>query len=361
MKTVGIIAEFNPFHNGHKYFIGEIKKRLNADCVIAVMSGNFTQRGEIASFDMYERAKVACANGVDLVLEIPPQFVLQSAQYYARHGVYLLENLGCVDILAFGSECGDLEQLQLLAEQINPDFLKDMKQGVSYGKAMGTSAFMQSPNNILGVEYLRALKVFGSAMQPFTIKRIAVSHHADAPVGEFASASWIRESLKNNRDVTNFVPALPDGNLTDEKYLFPLLRYCLIQGMQKDYSKILNISEGLEHRIFSFRNASSMSELLTKIKCKRYPLTRIRRALYSILLQLYQTEESPQYTRVLAFTQAGQSLLRCIKKESPLRVYSRITKKDRETDLQLQKELFCNEIFSMIEQLSQRGEMEWKA
>ncbi|MBQ7792032.1 MAG: nucleotidyltransferase family protein, partial [Clostridia bacterium] len=108
MKTVGIVSEFNPFHNGHKHLVEVAKKSLDADAVVAVMSGNFTQRGEIASFDMYARAEIACQNGVDLVLEIPPQFVLNSAQYYAFYSVYILEMLGIIDHLAFGSECGNL-------------------------------------------------------------------------------------------------------------------------------------------------------------------------------------------------------------------------------------------------------------
>ena len=109
MKTIGIVSEFNPFHNGHRYLIETAKRELDAQAVVAVMSGNFTQRGEIASFDMHSRAQIACRNGVDLVLEIPPQFVLQSAEFYAFHSVYILNSLGIIDYLAFGSECGNID------------------------------------------------------------------------------------------------------------------------------------------------------------------------------------------------------------------------------------------------------------
>ena len=195
MKTVGIVSEYNPFHNGHKYHALESKKQLNADGVIAVMSGNFTQRGEIALFDMHSRAEIAVKNGVDLVLEIPPQFVLNSAEFYAYYSVYILQMLGVVDYLSFGSECGDLSQLESCEKPDAETIKMQMKSGITYGKAISDSLISQMPNNILGIEYLHALRKLKSHIIPFTVERKAVQHCAQTPVGSFASASWIRRIL----------------------------------------------------------------------------------------------------------------------------------------------------------------------
>ncbi len=355
MKTVGIVSEFNPFHNGHKHLVETTKKALNADAVVAVMSGNFTQRGEIASFDMYSRAEIACQNGVDLVLEIPPQFVLNSAQFYAYYGVYLLNALGVVDYLSFGSECGNLEALHNLPKPDICAVKNKMKTGVSYAKAVGESDLLQSANNILGREYLNALQKLQSPITPFTVKREAVAHDATVPSGNFASASYIRQAIRKGIDVSSYVPALPDSEPIFEESLLSMLNYRLTCGSQQDFSNIQNISEGLEHRILASRGKESFQELIDAIKCKRYPQTRIQRALYSILLGIEKSNELPNYTRVLAFTKTGQKLLKKARKTATIKLYSRITKQDIATNHQLQKELFCNEIFMLAKQMSKRG------
>lgn len=356
MKTVGIVSEFNPFHNGHKHLIDTTKKSLDADAVIAVMSGNFTQRGEIASFDMHSRAEIACQNGVDLVLEIPPQFVLNSAQFYAYHSVYLLHALGMVDYLSFGSESGNLKELLALPKPDIKTVKNKMKSGISYAKAVGDSYLLQSANNILGREYLNALQQLHSPMIPFTIKREAVAHDATAPSGNFASASYIRQAMKDGGDVSAFVPSLPDSAPVLEESLLPMLNYRLACGREHGFSKIQNISEGLEHRILAARGKENFQDLIDAVKCKRYPQTRIRRALYSILLEIEKSEEAPNYTRVLAFTETGQKLLKKARKTASVTIYSRIKKPDIFQNRQLQKELFCNEIFKLAQQLSKRGQ-----
>lgn len=347
MKTVGIISEYNPFHNGHQYHVEETKKQLNADCVIAMMSGNYTQRGEIALFEMYSRAEIAVKNGVDLVLEIPPQFVLNSAEFYAYYSVYLLNQLGVVDYLSFGSECGDLSQLSLYQKADKKNLKEQLKSGVSYAKAVSVSEIAEKPNNILGIEYLNALKVLKSDIIPFTVKRKSVEHRAKTPADNFASASWIRNQLSNGADVSAFLPELPQVSPSFENLLFPLLKYRLTMGQEKDLSDINNISEGLQNRLIANRNSTSLEELINKTKCKRYPETRIRRALYSILLDLQKNKEPPTYTRVLAHNETGQKILREIRKKSTLSVFSKITKKDIYEHPQLQKELLCNEIYRL--------------
>ena len=352
MKTVGIVSEYNPFHNGHKYHISETKKQLNADGVIAMMSGNFTQRGEIALFDMHSRAEIAVKNGVDLVLEIPPQFVLNSAEFYAFYGVYLLHRLGVADYLSFGSECGDLQLLQNCKKNDGKTLKEQMKSGISYGKAVSDSEISQTPNNILGIEYLHALKKLKSDIIPFTLERTGVQHGSKTPSGEFASASWIRKQLISGSSVSGYVPEIPDTTPVFEDALFPLLQYRLITGTKEELSEINNISEGLENRILANRDAKSFSDLISKVKCKRYPETRIRRALYSLLLNLKKSDELPAYTRVLAYNETGQKILRNIRKNSDFPVFSRITKKDIFIHPQLQKELVCNELYELAKKMS---------
>lgn len=353
MKTVGIVSEFNPFHNGHKYLVETTKKELSADAVVAVMSGNFTQRGEIASFDMYSRAEIACRNGVDLVLEIPPQFVLQSAQFYAYHSIYILNALGIIDYLAFGSECGNIEELAALPCPDASLLKEKMKTGISYAKAIGDFDILQGANNVLGREYLNALKQLASSIVPFTIPRKNVTHDASVPVDNIASASYIRQKIQSEQDVSPFVPALPDAEPVFEDGLLPMLNYRLAMTTAEQLSNIQNISEGLENRILASRGKNSFSELVDAVCCKRYPKTRVRRALYSILLDLEKSTECPCYTRVLAFTETGQKLLRNIKKKASLAVYSRITKSDIAFNHQLQKEIICNEIFNLAQHKKQ--------
>lgn len=351
MKTVGIISEYNPFHNGHKYHVLESKKQLNADGVIVMMSGNFTQRGEIAMFDKYSRAEIAVKNGVDLVLEIPPQFVLNSAEFYAFYGVYMLHCLGVVDYLSFGSECGDLSLLSSY-EKPHADVLKkQLKKGVSYASAVSSSSVAETPNNVLGIEYLHALKKLNSNIIPFTMKRKAVEHDSEITLDHFASASQIRRQILNGEPVSGFLPELPDSLPTFEENLFPLLKYRLTMGIKEDLSDINNISEGLQNRIIAERDADSFADLIAKTKCKRYPQTRIRRALYSLLLNIQKTQELPTYTRVLAYNDNGRKLLRKIKEKSKIAVFSRLTKKDILNHPQLQNELLHNEIYNMAKQM----------
>lgn len=356
MKTVGIIAEYNPFHNGHYYHASESKTALDADCVVAVMSGNFTQRGEIALFDMYSRADIAVKNGVDLVLEIPPQFVLNSAEFYAFYSVYLLQQLGVIDYLSFGSECGSLDLLKECEKPAAHIIKKQMKTGIQYGKAISDSEVSQKPNNILGIEYLRALKKIHSDIVPFTVKRRAVEHGSKDTFNSFASASWIRKQIySGNKKVSDFLPELPQTPPVFEEALFPLLKYRLIMGQAEELSQVNNISEGLQNRIIINRDADTFVELIDRIKCKRYPETRIRRAIYSLLLNLEKNECPPTYTRVLAYNENGRKILREIRRKSQIPVFSRITKKDVYQYPQLQKELYCNEIYELAKNKLMRG------
>jgi len=349
MKTVGIIAEYNPFHNGHKYHIEKTRQTLDCDCVVAVMSGNFTQRGDSAIFDMYKRAEAATENGVDLVLSIPPQHVLQSAQYYAYNAVYILNSLGGIDYLSFGSECGDIEKLNREIS-ISPDFHNKIKTGVTYARAVSTD-LLREPNNTLGVEYLRALEKLNSNIIPFTIKRNKVEHNGKNPVDNYASASFLRNMMKNKEDISNFIPSKIDLSPTLEDKIINLLNYRLSLGDEFDFANHANISEGLNNRILKYRE-STIEKFIEKIKCKRYTETRIRRALYSIILDIKKEDikAPPTYTRILSMTEAGRKFLNNIRKTRQIEVYSNLTKPIIYENPQLKKELVINEIYKQLEE-----------
>ena len=337
MKTAAIICEYNPFHNGHKYQIEEAKK--TNDAVVCIMSGSFVQRGDIAVFDKWTRANAALSSGCDLVLELPVCFSLNSAEQFSFGGVSLAENLGIVDNLIFGSESGNIEKLENTAElllnetdEISEEIKKYMSLGNSYPKSR-TLAYsntidedlLTEPNNILGIEYIKAIKTIKSSITPQTIKRNSVSHHDMSATDSFASATLIREMLKNNDDISQFVPVpYPKHNRKDK--INELLRYKLLEMSKEEISQINDVTEGLENRIKeAVKECITFSEMCEYIKSKRYTLARIRRILLSCLIGIDKNiaKIPPSYIRVLGATQKGLKLLSEIKKNSGLPIITK--------------------------------------
>lgn len=350
MKTVGIICEYNPFHNGHKLHIEKTKNALNAECVVCLMSGNVVQRGDVAIFDMNYRAKKAIENGADLVLEIPPRFVLTSAQFYAQYGVYILNALNGIDYLSFGSECGNVEELEKELLKIDENKIKEnLKSGKTYGACISENELLKNPNNILGLEYLKAIKKLNSKIIPFTLKREHISHHEKKPNGDFASASFIRELIKRNENYEKYVPYPQyEEKVHLGKNKDILLKYKLANSKKEELKDYLNISEGLNNRIIKFKNEDYESAI-DKIKCKRYIRTRIQRAIMSILFDIKKGNEMPTYTRVLALNKTGQKFLKEIKNKAQIKIYSKITKRDIYEDKLLSEELKINEIRKIMD------------
>jgi len=328
MKLAGIVCEYNPFHNGHKYHIEKTKNDLGVDGVVCVMSGDVVQRGDSAVFPMKKRAEAAVKNGADLVLELPPRFVLQSAQFYAFNAIYILNALNCIDFLSFGSESGDIGELEKALSNFSHEaFREALKSGNGYAKAMGTDEISKAPNNILGIEYLKALKSLNSKIIPFTFRRNEVMHDSKDIKEGFASASYIRELIKNEEDVSELVPYLPDcPALKTQEELWELISYRLVLGEKNNFEDIMNISEGLNNRILKYKDAKSFTEIVDKVSCKRYPKARIRRALYSILFNFYKNPSPPTYTRVLALNETGRNILKDLKSDIP--VLKTLSKKD---------------------------------
>lgn len=322
--AVAVICEFNPFHNGHAYLLREAR-RLTSAPVVCVMSGSFTQRGEAAITDKFTRAAIALKNGADLVAELPTVYAVANAQRFAQGGVAVAALLPSVTHLAFGCETDDLGLLQTAAdaaadETVNARIAEQMKAGESYPRAFSaavsescgeeTAALLSSPNNILAVEYLRALR--GTGITPLPVKRVGAAHDSAKTVRQFASGSFLREAMQRGEDVNAFVPQLPektaDPSLLD-RVILSRLRRCA----PEDLSCLPDVGEGLENRILSAaRTARSVDELVGMAASPRYTRARIRRILACALLDITEELQSRRiaYLRPLGFSDEGAALLR---------------------------------------------------
>lgn len=335
MKVSGIICEYNPFHNGHLYHIRKTREN-GATHIAAVMSGNFVQRGDTAIMDKLERARLAVRSGADLVIELPVQYSLASAENFASGAVYLLDSLGAVDELSFGSECGDTQKLLKAMETVDlaalthADEIKSiMEKGYTYPRALNSvvngydpeaAAVIAEPNNTLAVEYLRALKRSGSAMEPFTVMREKAAHDGTEASDGFASASMLREMIENGESIDSFTTeewaaavrnAVKNGETASMSRLERVILYKLRTCSVEEIAQICDVGQGLEHRIYGARMAGSLDELLFTVKTKRYTMARIRRIMLALLIGITKTdmEQLPPYGRILAFNERGREIL----------------------------------------------------
>lgn len=350
MKVAGIVAEYNPFHNGHAHQMERTRAEkggCEATHIVAVMSGHFVQRGEPALLPKVERVRAALMGGADLVLELPLPWSLSSAEGFAFGAVSLLDSLGCVDSLSFGSECGDAAALEKAAAAMEDErylrLLKyRMEQGIAAPQAQQkaleevagsrTAALLDSPNNILGIEYIKALRRLGSAIHPFTVPRLGAAHDSLYPIGSIASASYLRTLARENRwlNAAPFLPPAIFDRLTalfgqgyapaDERLLERAVLARLRALSPDDMAACANISEGLENRLYTAaRTAGSLSELFEAVKTRRYPLTRVRRLVWSVFFGIPATlpAERPPYIRILGTGERGGEVLTAIKQAAP--------------------------------------------
>ena len=345
MKIGGIVAEYNPFHNGHSYQIEKSKELGEWTHVVAAMSSNYVQRGETALISKWARAEMAVKNGVDLVIEIPTLWSTSYAQRFAFGGVSLLNSLGCVDMLSFGSECGNIDELIEFKDAINSDAVSErLKENLEYGlsfasarsealKAVCGNRFfdiLEEPNNTLGVEYLQALDKLGSDMIPMTIRRIGASHDSVMRSENFACASDIRRMmLEENKEWEMYVPQSVADIYAREtengkapcpisKLEFSIL-CCMRQLSAEDIGLSPDVSEGMEYRIHDAAlRASSLEELFQLAKTKRYSHARIRRivlhAFMGFVADDYRGE--PPYIHVLAMNYKGKEILKEAKEKA---------------------------------------------
>lgn len=344
MRTAGIIAEYNPFHNGHLYHIARTRELTGAEAVVCVMSGDFVQRGEAAVFSKFARAEAAVRAGADLVLELPLPWSIASAEGFARGAVGLLDATGVVDCISFGSECGDMAALTeltevLCREETEEKLRQQLRSGVSYpvareravASALGveTAAMLHTPNNILGIEYLRALAKQGSGMIPYTVKREGGEHDGEN------SASALRKKLRNEESIDKMTPACcaevwererREGRFVTMDALETALLSRLRMLPLSAYEKLPDASEGLENRLYAAARAGeSWEAILDSAAAKRYPRARLRRMLLCAVLGVEKGMAAgiPPYIRPLAANETGRALLGEMKKTAALPIISR--------------------------------------
>jgi len=357
MDVIGVIAEYNPFHYGHAWQLRELRRRFpSTDGVIVVMSGSITQRGTPAVLDKWTRAGHAVDGGADLVLELPFVFACRSAQDFARGGVSLLMQLGVVSHLAFGTEAADIAPLERAAREIDTGktqhmIAKSLSMGLSYAAALSSALaeqlgieerILRTPNNILGMEYLRALHAKDADITPLALPRKTAAHGEARLRSGITSASSIRTVLERDVPSWEHIAAcvLPNvlGDLRrthphalpSHGELLRLLRYEILTMTDTELHSIYGISEGIENRLVrALRMAETYEELLTHASAKRYPKSRIGRLIIHLLLRLQkiQAEDFDRagclYIRPLAFNGRGRTLLRHIKKNCPLPIIVR--------------------------------------
>ena len=391
-NVLAIIGEYNPFHNGHLYHLNESIKFADPEATILILSGNFTQRGEPAFIDKWKRTTIALQHGIDLVIELPLLYSISSAENFALGSISILNSLKIVNYLSFGSECGNINTLNSFADVLTnepPEYkslLKhELSKGISFPKARENalllylndirkySNILNNPNNILGIEYLKALKLTKSKIQPITISRYISSHNSKNYNNGYASGTAIRDMITNNNydDLYSVVPqfsyeilmnALRSGEFVSslkcfEKEILFVLRYM----SENEISNLPLVSEGLENLIKeAVSDCNTLDELIDKIKSKRYTQTRIHRILLYALLGYTKEDidilsKNMNYIRVLGATKKGKDLLSIIyNKNSKLKIVTSIKpyeeyleKKNKPMFSLLQKDILSTDVYTL--------------
>lgn len=327
MTTIGIIAEYNPFHNGHIYHINKIKEQFPDSLIILVLNGYFTQRGTLSVLSKEDKTKIALENNIDIVLELPFIYGTQSSDIFAYNSVKLLNELK-TEYLIFGSESNNIELLTKVADiQLNDQFYQEkvkkyLDEGLNYptamAKALNINEDINNPNDLLGISYIKAIKQLNSKIIPLTIKRTNNYHDINSN-SDIVSASNIRSKFNNNEDINNYLPQSVIQKLItiNETELFDLLKFKILTD--KDLSIYLDVDEGLEYRLLKFINQSkNIDEFITLIKTKRYTFNKINRMLTHILIGLTKGDNKKttlDYIKILGFNSNGQNYLNKIKKD----------------------------------------------
>lgn len=382
LNITGIVVEYNPMHNGHLHHLDLCRKSTKPDGIVAVMSGNFVQRGTPALLDKWTRTRHALENGVDLVLELPALYSLSSAEFFASGAVGILDSLGVVSSLCFGSEYTGIDKMleisRLLVEEPQEyrDSLKiHLDSGVDFPSARslalksslkGSEGFLEASNSILGIEYCKSLLRLKSGIRPVAVQRSGSTYSDTSLSREFSSATSIREHLRNSREIDELRPQVPENVLltlkelklrgrsfTESSEMLTCLRYRCFTG--RDAIKSLpDVSEGIENRIFrAAESAASFEQLIDSVKTKRYTYSRISRIMTQFFagFDRFDTaamrKEAPQYIRVLGFSNKGAEILREAKGRASVPVIMKVSENEFDTlDLELQ----ATRAYSLINQ-----------
>lgn len=415
-KVLGIIAEYNPFHNGHLYHLETSKKLTDADYTVAIISGNFTQRGSTSIVDKWSKTKMALKNGIDLVIELPVLYSISSAENFADGAIKILNSLGIVNYLSFGSETSDISVLSNIAnilcsehEEYKNLLSIELSKGLSFPKARENalldyiknsddivpenriidfemySKVLSSPNNILGIEYLKALKKYKSSIKPVCISRFKAEYNSSNFSENIASATAIRELIKNKNfdtiktviplesssvlmDCINSGCVVPNLNRFEKEIIYTLRKMSI-----EEIANIPDVSEGLEFSIKKAANScNNINEFLDIVKSKRYTITRLQRILlYALLsiskenMQLSKKVEKP-YIRVLGFNDNGKKLVSEIATKNPeLKLITSVKKfvdSNSNKDLQIifDKDVLATDMYSLAFENNSLANLDFK-
>ncbi len=389
-KVLGIVCEYNPFHNGHLYHLEELKKITGSNYSIAIMSGNFTQRGSTAIIDKWSRAETALKAGIDLVIELPTLYAISSAENFADGAIHILDSLKIVDYVGFGAETSDIDVLDNIADVLynEPRAYKnllshELNKGISFPKARENALLIylnnirkyvnvvSAPNNILGIEYIKALKKYKSVIKPVSIARFEAGHNDLSYHSNIASGTTIRNIIKNgNFDILRrLVPESTYSILIDnikqthivpdlsvfEKQIFYNLRKMSIDAIRE----LPDVTEGLEFSIKKAANScNSIYEFLNIIKSKRYTSTRLQRILLYSLLGITKkdielSKKVTPYIRVLGFNNKGKFMISEIAKANPkLEIITSVKRfldssNNKNLKLMLNKDIFATDVYTL--------------
>lgn len=350
MTVAGIIAEYNPFHNGHFHHLCETAKHA-PDGVVVVLGGNFTQRADAALLGKRARAEMALRGGADLVLELPVPFATAGAQRFAFGGVSVLEALGFVNVLSFGSEGGSIELLTQAADAVlqiegSEAIRAELQSGKTFAAAReqavralcgdAVADVLRAPNNTLAVEYLRAMRALSSSMRAVTVLRQGAGHDSDLPSDHMACAGFLRTALRAGKDISVYLPPFSTAVLqqavaqgaapADFQKLDMAMLAFLRRSTPVDFAEVPDVSEGIENRILSAaRRARNLTEVFDAAKTKRYTHARIRRVVLCAFLGIRNEHlvGGVPYLRVLGFSERGKTLLRTARKTAKLPIVMR--------------------------------------
>lgn len=385
---LGIVSEYNPFHNGHLMHLQKSKELTHTDFTIAVMSGNFVQRGDTSIVDKWTKAEMALKSGVDLVIELPTLYAISSAENFADGAIKILNSLGIVDFVSFGSEIGEITPLDDVASVLYKEpkefsslITRQLRSGLSYPKArelaiqmyFGSSQkytdVLENPNNILGIEYLKSLKRLKSPITPITLKRKYSDYNSNDIKSGIASATAIRTMLQKGKNIHYVVPYETYELLEEKKkygQIIPSLSifskeiiYTLRKMTLSEIAALPDVSEGLENKIKSAANTSNnLEELILKIKSKRYTQSRIQRILLYALLNISEkditmSKKQMPYIRVLGFNKNGKKIISAIANQNPkLQIIVSVKKfmennTDKHLHTMISKDIFATNVYTL--------------
>jgi predicted nucleotidyltransferase len=385
---LGIVSEYNPFHNGHIMHLKKSQEITKADFTIAIMSGNFVQRGDTSLIDKWSKTEMALRQGIDLVIELPTVYATSSAENFAEGAVKILNNLGIIDYLSFGSEIGQIKPLDDVASILAKEpkdfseiIKRELKSGLSYPKArelaiqryFGNSPLylnaLQNPNNILGVEYLKALKRTKSTITPITIKRSCSDYNSTDIKNGIASATAIRNMIETGKNIHSVVPfetyeiiekLNQKGQIVTSLKIFEKeIIYTLRKMSLAEIASLPDVTEGLENKIKNAVNTSnSLDEVISKVKSKRFTQTRIQRILIYALLNITKkdiqiSKKVTPYIRVLGFNKHGKRIISAIAEHNPkAKIVVSVkrffeTNKDSNLHAMMQKDILATNIYTL--------------